>query len=70
MKERRGMLRKLASVVEGEYTEWEQNEGPVHPNTQREKSLEFQSELLPVQMGRTDSKYNLSLIKSRGLRVA
>lgn len=64
------MLRKCAKMIQGEYMEWVENEGSVHPVTQSDKSHEFQSELLPVQMGRTESKYNLSLMKSRGLRVA
>jgi len=64
------MLRKYAKVIQGEYREWQQDEGPIQPTTQQEKSAEFQSELLPVSIGRTPTKYSFSFTKQTGFRVA
>lgn len=64
------MLRKYAKVIQGEYQEWTKNEGPIQPTTQQEKSGEFQSELLPVSIGRIQNKYNFSFTKQTGFRVA
>ena len=64
------MLRKLAKVINKEYVEYTEDEGPVHPSTQEEKSSEFQSELLPINMGRTMTTIDLDLVKPTGMRLA
>ena len=60
------MLRKIAKVVNKQYVEIVEDEGPAHPATQEEKSREFQSELLPVSMGRT---LTTTFIKPHGMKL-
>lgn len=59
------MLRKHAKVIQGEYQEWQENEGPAQPATQREKLREFRSDLLSVSRGKIETD-----MKSRGLKIA
>ena len=64
------MLKKCAQVIKGEYYEWTKDEGDACPSTQEEKSQEFQSDLLPIRMGRTMSTPDLSYINPRGMKLA